>query len=115
MTRQLIECVPNFSEGRRDKVIEEIRKQLEIKAAELLSQRDKLLNSATYQEILTLTGKEVKQFVDLGRFTNYSLTKNKFSEANVNNGKFVIANAWSAYYVGDAGGVQVYGTLYITV
>jgi hypothetical protein len=89
----------------------------EIKAAELLSQKDKYLNSSTYQEILAILGTQIKMFVDSGRLTNYILTKKPFSVAsNVTaDKKFIIADAWSATYVDDAQGVTVFGTLYVTI
>ena len=89
----------------------------EIKAAELLSQKDSYLNSSTYQLILSMTGTQVKQFVDSKRFTDYALTKKPFVKATnvTSEKKFIITNAWSATYVDDAEGVTVYGTLYVTL
>jgi hypothetical protein len=89
----------------------------EIKAAELLSQKNMYLNSSTYQLIVALTGAQIKQFVDSGRLTDYVLTKKPFDKAtNVTaDKKFIISNAWSATYVDDAQGVTVYGTLYVTL
>ena len=89
----------------------------EIKAATLLANSNSAyLNSATYQLIIALTGSQVKQFVDTGRFTDYSLTKAAFNaDNNVSAGKFIIPYAWQATYVDDAEGVTVTGTLYINI
>ena len=89
----------------------------EIEAATLLSQPNMYLNAATYNSILALTGKNVKMFVDSGRFTSYTLTKAAFNQSTnvTSDKKFIISNAWSANYVDDAEGLTVTGTLFINV
>jgi hypothetical protein len=88
----------------------------EIKAAELLSQDDKFLDAATYNDILGLIVTEAKKFVDSKRLTNFKIIAKAFDKTvNVASGKFVIPKAWQAEYVDDAGGVTVYGSLTVTL
>ena len=88
----------------------------EIKATELLTSRDKFLDSSTYNDILAIITAEAKKFVDSKRLINFTITAKPFDKTiNTSGKKFVIPTAWKATFVDDADGCTVYGELDVTL
>lgn len=67
----------------------------------------------TYQGILLIMSKTIQSFVDAGRLTNFVVTAPAFEKLPKSTDTIIVPNAWTADFLDNVRGVQVYGQLTI--
>ena len=85
-----------------------------VKTANFMSRMNTFRNNKTYQSILLILENIVKDFLDMGRLSNFALTAPPFSELQKSGDSITVPNAWKADFIDGVRTVTVYGTLYIT-
>lgn len=84
-----------------------------VKTANLITRMNAFRTNATYQSCLLILQNIVKDFVDMGRLTDFVVTAPVFADLPTSGDTIVVPNAWRATYVDQVRAVTVYGTLYI--
>lgn len=82
-------------------------------SAQFMTQINRFRNDATYQGVLAILVNQLQKFSTLGRLSNLKITAPKFSDLTLTADSFVVPNAWSATFVGNARQCTVSGTLFI--